>query len=338
MKQSVTMKDIADKLAISTVTVSKALSDKEGVGEDLRSVIKKTAEEMGYRYNVSAKALKEGRNYNIGVLIPSHYVDTSINADTFYLKMYKEVTSHLTQYGYSSILELVTEEMEERHILPQCVTGIKADGIIVLGQLSNAYLSELAQAEVQTVYLDFYDKQMDVDAIIMDNVYGSYMLTNYVVSMGHTKIAFVGSIYATASILDRYLGYYRSLLVNHLQVPADYRIEDRDAHGIYIDFQLPEDMPTAFVCNCDEAAYYLIDKLRSKGYRVPEDVSVVGFDNSSFAEYSSPKLTTVAVNVEAMTQAAVDTLLRKLGNEEKAPERKVIGGKLMIRESVSRVK
>lgn len=332
----ITMKDIAQKLGVSVVTISKAFNNKDGVSEDLRIQIKKTAEEMGYRYNSNAKALREGHCFNIGVIVASRYMDETENS--FYLKMYQNIIKYLTDYEYSGILEIITTEMEDGNELPRMVSRNKIDGLIVLGQMKAEYLLFIQKTGIHTVYLDFYNKTIDVDAIITDNIYGEYLLTNYLISKGHKKIAFIGNIYATASILDRYLGYYRSLLANRLEVNPDYLIPDRTDQGKFIEIPLPKDMPTAFVCNCDTVAYALIQKLKEKGYRIPEDISVVGFDNYSFGEYSTPKLTTVEVDVDAMTMLAVETLQKRIAGQAEKPSRKVISGTIIIRDSVAEAK
>lgn len=332
----ITMKDIAQKLGVSVVTISKAFNNKDGVSEDLRMQIKKTAEEMGYRYNSNAKALREGQCFNIGVIVASRYVDETENS--FYLKMYQNIIKSLTMYEYSGILEIISTEMEEENKLPRIVSNNKIDGLIVLGQMKAEYLLFIKNTGIHTVYLDFYNKTIDVDAVITDNIYGEYLLTNYLIGKGHKKIAFVGNIYTTASILDRYLGYYRSLLANRLEVNPDYLIPDRTDQGKFIDIVFPKDMPTAFVCNCDTVAYALIQKLKTEGYRVPEDISVVGFDNYSFGEYSTPKLTTVEVDVDAMTMLAVETLQKMIAGQAEKPSRKVISGTLIIRDSVAEAK
>lgn len=333
MLKTVTMKDIAMKLGVSTVTVSKALTDKEGVGDELRATIKEVAKQMGYRYTIGAKTQKTGKSYNIGIILESHYVD--VQNDAFYMKMYQNIIKILAKSNYSGIMELITQEMMKEAIMPNILVENKVDGIIVLGQIKSEYLKMVRDSEIPIVYLDFYDRQMEVDSIITDSVYGTYMLTNYIVSNGHTKIAFVGSIHATASILDRFLGYYRSLLVNNIPFREDYVISDRGDDGLFIELDLPEDMPTAFVCNCDELAYILMEKLKAKGYRIPEDISVVGFDNYTFAGYSSPRLTTVEVNVEAMAQTAVETLIKRILGEKYIQGRRVISGNLIIRDSVA---
>lgn len=336
MAKNVTMRDIAKKVGVSTVTVSKALTDKDGVGSELRAVIKATAEEMGYTYSGIGDGFRRGRSYNIGVIVEEHYVDNSTTVFPFYMKMYNSINKQMSQFHYSVIMEAITSKMLVEHRMPDIVTERKVDGVIVLGQMKSDYLKVLRENKLPVVYLDFYDRTMEVPSVINDNMYGTYMLTNYLVAMGHKKIAYVGSIDATASILDRYLGYYRSLLTHQLNMPDDYIIPDRDDEGYFIDFQMPKEMPTAFVCNCDGTANLLMKLLISRGYRIPQDISVVGFDNySAEFDYNLPKLTTIEVNIEEMTKNAVEMIIRLLKGEENLGGRKVISGKLIIRDSVA---
>lgn len=336
MAKNVTMRDIAKKVGVSTVTVSKALTDKDGVGSELRAVIKATAEEMGYTYSGIGDGFRRGRSYNIGVIVEEHYVDNSTTVFPFYMKMYNSINKQMSQFHYSVIMEAITSKMLAEHRMPDIVTERKVDGVIVLGQMKSDYLKVLRENKLPVVYLDFYDRTMEVPSVINDNMYGTYMLTNYLVSMGHKKIAYVGSIDATASILDRYLGYYRSLLTHQLKMPDDYIIPDRDDEGYFIDLQMPKEMPTAFVCNCDGTANLLMKLLISRGYRIPQDISVVGFDNySAEFDYNLPKLTTIEVNIEEMTKNAVEMIICLLKGEENLGGRKVISGKLIIRGSVA---
>ena len=334
MAKNVTMRDIAEKVGVSTVTVSKALTDKEGVGAELRNIIRKTAEEIGYHYSAGDTGFRKGRSYNIGVIVEDHFIDGDEIALPFYMKMYHNINRQLSQFQYSVIMEAITADMLKYKRKPNIIAEHKVDGVIVLGYINTEYLQIVRESGIPVVYLDFYDAEMKVPSVISDNVYGSYMITNYLISKGHRKMAYVGSIEATPSILDRYLGYYRALLNNNILLRQDYILPDRDKNGYNIEIKLPEDMPTAFVCNCDEVANSLIEQLMKKGYRIPEDISVVGFDNYSLSTFVKPKLTTVEVDIDEMTQTAVEMLIRQLKGEENVGGRKVICGKLIVRDSV----
>lgn len=333
--KNVTMKDIADRLNISTVTVSKALSDKDGVSNELREKIKNVAEEMGYRHNTLAKSIREGRSHNIGVLIADRFIRD--DGDAFYLKMYHSVVKALSKVNYYGIMEIVSSDSENKMTIPGIVSDHKVDGIIILGQMSIDYVNLIKSTDMPLILLDFYDEMLDVDSVISDSFYGSYKVTNHLLSLGHKNIGFVGNIFSTSSILDRYLGYYKALISNGLSLREDWIIPDRGEDGEYIDFRLPEQMPTAFVCNNDGVAYLFMDKLKKLGYSLPKEISVVGFDNDIFANISIPKLTTVEVDIDSMSETAVDAMIRKINGDKHAIGRKVISGKLVVRDSVAKV-
>ncbi|MDF2945273.1 MAG: transcriptional regulator [Herbinix sp.] len=331
MGKSVTMKDVAMQLGVSTVTVSKALTDREGVSDSVRETIKQKAEEMGYRYNFIGKSMKEGMNYNIGILVAEQFMHDS----AFYSKMYQTVVKDLLDYDYFGILEVVPDEAEKECRLPHVIQNNKVDGIIILGQMSRAYIEKIASSNIPFIFLDFNDDHFEVDTIVSDSFYGAYELTNYLFSIGHKDIGFVGNRNATTSIMDRYIGYYKSLLYNKLQLNEEWIINDRDEKGKFCELQLPIHMPTAFVCNCDEVAYSLILQLKKSGFRVPEDVSVVGYDNYIYATVSNPAITTVEVNVEAMSESAVNSILKRVRIPSGECSRKVISGRIIFRDSVA---
>ena len=330
MGKNITMKDVADRLGVSTVTVSKALSDKEGVSEVLRESIKQMAREMGYRYNALGRSMKEGRNYNIGILIAEHFM----SENAFYSKMYQTINRDLLSYNYFGIMELISEEAEKEGKIPQLLQNNKVDGIIMLGQMKRGYIQMIADSGIPFIFLDFTDDHFKVDTIVSDSFHGTYEITCHLIEQGHTRIGFIGNIGATTSIMDRYLGYYKALLENGLELRSDWVIADRDGHGKFRPILLPNEMPTAFVCNCDEVAYAFILQLKKAGYSVPDQVSVVGYDNYIYATLSEPAITTVEVNIEAMSEAAVSSILKRIKKPDSEYGRKVISGRIIYRDSV----
>lgn len=331
MKSNITMKDIANKLGVSSVTVSKALNDKEGVSDNLKLKIKKVAGEMGYRFNSAAKSIKDGLSYNIGVMIPQRF--TGMN-DSFYLRVYQEIAVQLDHYGYFGILNILSSDDEEELNFPRVYSENKVDGIIILGQISKKYIETVQNMDLPKLFLDFYDEHAMIDSIVTDNFYGAYELTNYLIQNGHRDIAYVGNVYSTSSIQDRFLGYYKSLLEHGLKFEDRLLLNDRDERGYYIDIELPDILPTAFVCNCDQVAYNLCERLTEAGYRIPEDCSVVGFDNDIYATLNSPPLTTVEVDIEQMARTAVKAIMEKVSNPNRRNGRVLVQGKIIYRNSV----
>lgn len=331
MRKSVTLKDIASELNVSIVTVSKALSDKEGVGDELREKIKQVAVKLGYQGIVSHKNGKDQKNCNVGIIVAEQFVRKDAS---FYLKIYQCVVKELAKRGYYGILEIVTPHAESQCIVPNIIADKKVNGIIIIGQLCDAYIEMVQSSSIPFLFMDYYDPHKDVDAVVFDNLYGMYLLTDYLISEGHKNIGYVGNVLATPSILDRYLGFCRALIKHQIPLVNEWLIDDRDENGDFIEFVLPKEMPTAFVCNCDETAYLLTSTLTKLGYRLPEEISVVGFDNYIYAELSTPKLTTVEVDIDVMSVTAAESIIRKITDKGFRLGRKEIHGKIVVRDSV----
>ena len=142
----------------------------------------------------------------------------------------------------------------------------------------------------------------------------------------------------TSSIQDRFLGYYKSILEYKLHFNNNWIISDRTDDNEWIDIILPEDMPTAFVCNCDKTALILIKKLKKIGYSIPEDYSVVGFDDSIHSVQSNPSISTVRVDLEEMARVTVKMISKKINDVDTQYGRVMIKGQLIMRDSVKNIK
>ncbi len=332
---NVTMQKIAELLDVSVVTVSRALNDKDGVSARLKAIIKQKAEELGYRPNIFAKGLKTQQSFNIGILIANRYIDTH---DAYYLNVYSEMVKKMVQLDYSGIMEILAKEDELENKLPHMYLERKIDGMIVLGQLENDYLKNLESIDIPLLYVDFYLNHSKIDSIVTDNFYSSYQLTTELIQKGHKEIGFVGNIFSTSSIQDRFLGYYKALLESHIVFNQGYLVSDRDGLGHLIDIKLPKKMPTAFVVNCDVIAYKFIETLNKNNYHVPNDVSVVGFDNSIYALLSPVEITTVDNNIVEMVDKAITIMVKKIKNPNRTYGRVLISGNIIKRSSSREIK
>lgn len=332
-KKKVRLSDIADRLNISTVTVSKALANKDGVGDDLRKQIKALAEEMGYKTKNTAGVSENGKlTGNIGILIPSRFFSKDYS---FYWYLFNHLSSELLNRNYYSIMELLSTEDEQNIILPRMLNDKKVDGIIILGQVSTNYIEAIHSHFDNFILMDFYTNQMSLDCVSNDDYYCSYMLTSYVISQGHKNIRFVGNFNATTSIRDRYMGFQKAMLENNIETTLKDIIDDRDPVSGKITIQLPQDnMPTAFVCNCDLCANELIHKLEGLGYRVPEDISVVGYDNYLFPGLSDIAITTYEVDLKEMARRGVNILIKKMNGDPYHKGISIVEGHLVVKDSV----
>ena len=178
------------------------------------------------------------------------------------------------------------------------------DGLILLGEPAKAYYRKVAQAGTPVVFLDFYDEQANADAVAGDNAYGTYRLTSHLIRRGHRKIGFVGSLKATSSIMDRFLGYYRAMLLNDLPVREDWIIPDRGASGVIVR---------------------------------PADISVTGFDDYPVGSENEIPLSTFRIDTDGMIRLAIKTLLDRCAGEMKPFGRFVISGQPVYRNSETEI-
>lgn len=325
----VTMRDLGKRLGVSAVTVSKALAGKPGVSEELRQKIVRLADELGY-VNPNAQPIRQEGGLDVGILIPSHF----FSSESFYALLYKELVQCLTEAGHFGLLELIPQDMQDDLTLPNLLRSRRVHALILLGQPDHAYMEMLVKQPLPVICMDFFDVNITADMVVGDSAGGTAMLTKHLIDQGHRDIAFYGEVNATSSIMERYLGYLSAMMSSGLSVPDDYRIADRNAQGTLIPLVLPEKRPTALVCNSDWSARWAIDQLRQQGLCVPEDISVVGYDDFDYTPPTVPALTTYRVDQVDMCRTVVRLISERCAGDTKPCCRTVVGGKCVFRDSV----
>lgn len=330
MGTKVTMADIAHTLGVSTVTVSRALAGKDGVGDAMREDILRLAADMGYQSKPPAKLQPEGET--VGILISCRFIG---KGQSFYWSMYERVLERLSEYDAFGILEPLKEEDESRGELPRLVRNGRVQSLLVIGHLEQRCQQALMTTGLPMVQIDEYTAGSSLDSVISDGYYGMYAITDYILRRGHRRLAYVGSVGATSSITDRYFGYCRAMQEWGLPVRQDWVLPDRKGGEVF-DVPIPEDLPSAFACSSDWVAQRLIQQLNQRGVRVPEDVSVVGFDGFAPSPLS-PELTTYAVDMEGMAAAGVAQLMERLADPGKPRELRIVPGHIQEGGSVRTV-
>ena len=328
MKTEPTMKDIADELNITVMSVSKALSGKEGVSSELRARIISKAEELGYKKGSQAK---ETQSKNIGILV----AERSLNANTTFMSIQQSLITQLSKLDYYGLTEIIPEETEHLLLEPKLLKDKKIDGFIILGQMKKEYLDFLKASSLPKVLMTFEFADETDGGIVCDNIYFGYTLTQYLYNKGYRKIGFVGNPLFDATVMDRYLGYHKALLLNNLKSNPDYIIEDVSRDGEEQGLFIPEDVPDAFICNDCRVAYKLIHQLEGMEFDVPEDIAVAAFDDGIYADFGIPKLTTFSVDYDEMARMAAESILSKIQDPSIRLGKKIILGKVIERESVT---
>ena len=325
MSKKVTMQDIADRLNITKVSVSKAINNQPGISEKMREDILETAKEMGYAKSVFTK--RDNGSYKFAIVSSKRFF---LEDEAFYTVIYYYLNKRCIEKGHTVFGYIVDEKTQQ---LPTQMLTERFDGIFIIGELSRTVLEKVDKLYGGKVTVDFCFR--DMDSVIIDNFTAGETVTKYLLEKGHKKIGFVGSVYHTVNICDRYFGYKKALMLARIPCQEEWNIVNNDEENQYmVDIKLPDELPTAFVCHCDKAAFYLIRTLEQQGKRIPEDISVLSFDNTDICDMAKPKLTSVAIDCKQLAITSYDQMIYRVKHPEKCPRKIYLGNKIVERESV----
>lgn len=339
-RKNVTMKDIAEQLGVSVNAVSLALNDRTGVGEDMKKKILDTAEELGY-LDQSVKYVKTYSNKNICILLKHRF----FRDFRFYGRILLGIEEEAKKSGYDVFIN--SFDMEE---VPACVEGHKVSGIIVLGKIEDAFLKRLKCYQLPVVLADYMSLEESTDSVVSDNRLGAYKMVSYLLKLGYTKIGYFGDTEYTPSTRDRFLGYQEAMqyylglgtfresikYVEQFSILTD--VEDyvirQDAEGLYEKFKKINAKPEALFCSNDELAVSLMRILQKKGYSIPKDIAIAGFDDIELSKMVSPALTTVHVQKKLMGKKAMQRLLYRMAHPKDEIEKTIMDVEIIERDSV----
>lgn len=307
----VSMQNIADRLQISKNAVSLALNGKPGVSDETRELVMALARKLKYGQMLTG----DSNCKNILVLIPEYIRNDS----HFYNDIYWSVDYRASQRGYNAIMTTVTKEMQQQCVLPPICIEMSFIGYMLIGVLKTEYVNFLISQNIICISVDHSYYGLGCKTVVTANIEGCYNLTQKVISFNHTKIGFVGSYKMTSSLYERWCGFQSALNDSGLQNDEKYHIVDNSPLETLLSnpqelcqkLRSFSEMPTAFVCGGDRIAIAMIDALKQLGYKVPEQVSVVGFDDIEMGSFVEPKLTTMHVQRKEMGRLSVDLLLKE---------------------------
>lgn len=308
----VRMKDIAERLDISVNAVSLAINNKSGVSEKTRQRILKAAEELDYLDSHPTMARKNQLNNICMMIEEKNFRDTR-----FYSRVILGIENEAKKSGYDVIVSFI--DMDSGAI-PSSIEQGKAAGIIIVGSVQDEYLSKALSYGIPTVLVDHASFSISTDAILTQNIPGAFMATKYLIDKGHIDIGFFGEKYLTLSFNERWIGYCEAMRQYNLPVIDDFCLTDSiDNYAVNNDYESVagilsnmKKLPTAWVCGNDSAAIILINALNSIGKNVPDDVSIVGFDDIDLCTIVSPNLTTIRVDKGLMGVNGVKKLLMRM--------------------------
>lgn len=338
---SIRAKDIAKKLGVSTTTVSLALNNKPGVSDKTRERILKEVESMGYETNIKLKPSASLKNIRF-ILFKNHGL---VVGDTpFFSKMIESIEGEARKNGFNIIISYLNRETNTREYVNQFADDENTAGIMLLAtEMEYEDIQTFTETKLPLLVLDNCFNDVHIDCVQIDNMEGAASAVNHFVACGHRDIGYIHSSAEINNFEQRYIGYKAALLSNGLEFdPGKVICIEPTIEGSYRDMKryLEENksLPKALFADNDILAMGASRALKEMGYKLPNDVSVIGFDDMPYCLMMRPMLTTVQVNNASMGIVAVRRLTDAIHGETDETVKIYVRTSLVKRNSVAEVK
>ncbi|MEL6306760.1 MAG: LacI family DNA-binding transcriptional regulator [Chloroflexota bacterium] len=341
MPKKPTLRDIAEYADVALSTVSQALNNKPGVSPEMRQHILEVAQKLGYRQKIVVEAPLTSDIKTIGLLTKRRHDDPPL-INPFYSQIIAGAERECSRHGISLMYANVeVDENSHAIALPAMLLDERVDGVIVVGAFLEETISHISKRAGQNlVFVDAYTNlNSTFDSVLIDNVEGASVAVTHLLDMGHHHIALVGSNTSSyPSIHERRTGYLNVVNQHNLEPliiesPLTRRAGYEAAKEI---MHTHAEVTAIFACN-DAVAFGVLNALQDEGLSVPEDMSVVGFDNIDLAQVVSPALTTIHVDKVMMGAMAVRHLRERALDPERTSLKTLITTQLIERDSVEKI-
>lgn len=331
----VTLKDIAQKVGYSVTTVSRALAGYDDVAEATRQVILKTADEMGYHPNITARRLQKQCTDTIGFIIPTHGPRF---ADPFFSELLAGIGNGAAEQELDLLVSTRAPGAEELKVYERMVREQRVDGLLVVRtRRQDQRIAYLIEHEFPFVAFGRSDLEADFPYLDVDGEAGMRQLTQHLIDLGHRRI---GHICAPPTLMfssHRMKGYKKALAASGIPFDASLvavgELTERSGYAVGQDFLTRDERPTAIIACNDLMALGAISAAQGLGLAVGRDVAVAGFDDIPLAEHSLPSLTTVRQPIYEIGQRVCEMLVRLLQEGTLEERHVVLKPQLVIRES-----
>lgn len=331
MKKYVTIKDIAKIAGVSVNTVSRALNDKPDVSEKTKKRVISIANELGYVKNFTASSLKQKESKIVGVVLAD-------SSNPFYAEVLKGIEAAARKYGYQIILCNTEREYKIEEEMIRVLIGRRVDGLIIGPvQTRNDDIKMLRDMSFPTVILGRHFEDVEIDEIYNNEIKGGYLATKHLIDRGRKKIIMLNGFLEKSPAKMRLEGYRKALeesgipfdesmvSIGDIDFSDGYkRINDIISEGVKFD---------AIFCYNDIMAFGVIKALQEKGYDIPCDISIVGYDDILYSKLVNPPLTTIRIKKYELGFEAFRMLINRLRGRRKRIKKVVLDVELVVRKS-----
>jgi LacI family transcriptional regulator len=332
---AVTLKDIARRVGVSVTTVSRALGGYDDVAEETRRRILQTAREMGYRPHIIAQSLQRQRTNTVGFIIPTAGPRFS---DPYFTEILTGIGNEAAEHEFDLLVSTRAPGSQEQEAYERMAGSRRVDGLLVVRtRCRDERITSLVESGFPFVAFGRSDLDLDFPYVDVDGTKGLDEATQYLIDLGHRRIAYISAPLNLMFANYRLAGYKRALERNGLPVQEGWIAIGRltQEHGYREGSKLLdlEPAPTAIIAANDLMALGVISAAQERGLAVGRDLAVVGFDNTPLAEHSHPPLTTVHQPIYDIGKLICRTLIQLIRNENPVQRQVMLEPTLVIRES-----
>lgn len=347
----ITLVDVAKKAEVSPSTVSRVINNKERISSKTKKKVLKAIQELGYippkrKYKSDRKKTRK-----VGIVFYDRFDRNNLSDAPFYNEVIKGVEQSLKN-NYQIVYNTVSGEVEkDANIIKNLITDPQLYGLILAGyDIEQEVILHIKDNNIPLVLVDNDFWKEKVDCVVNDNIEGAYNMTNHLIELGHSRIAFLSGSMKHLSLRERYQGYKKALKDaniihnNKMMMFCEKSLltvnDGYDAVSNLINYldKDKNDYPTAIFAANDELAIGAIKAVKDAGFSIPEDISVAGFDDISMAEHTTPALTTVRIFKGEMGRLTGKRLFDLMHNKNTRPIKSILSVEMVIRDSTGPVK
>ena len=340
-----TIRDIAKIANVSHSTVSRSLNDSDLIPVGTKNRIKKIAQDVDFEFNNNARSLSTSKTGTIGVIFPEYFDDPGSNF--FYSSLLKKIRWRLVEKGYDNIIDFSHNPFTKESNIKKLINKRKVDGLLVVdGGITKDdwdFIENSTTPNVLTHFTPLFADYPKVDYVSTDQFYGGYLACENLIKFGHKKILTFTNCnkeITDREFIDRTNGFIAALKDNSIAYTKNNIIETFitiDCAFEYVNQNINFiSQYTAIFAQTDLMAYGIIKALKKQGFKVPEDISIIGYDDVDLAQYMEPALTTIKQPIDNLAIIACDRLVKKIkAGKNKSNElfHKVINPELVLRDS-----
>lgn len=330
-----TIKDVAEKANVSVATISRILNNLGGYSEETRKMVMDVVEEMGYQRNAVARNLKVKETRTIGVLIPR--VST-----TYYVEILNGIEDYAHPKDYSVVICNVDSDWKRTSEYLRVLSERQVDGIIACSLPPREELYKMiVESNIPSVLVSSLSYRYSLPYVKVDDYQAAYCATCYLIEHGHKDIAMIGGLRKDPIAgAPRLNGFLQALKDNNIPVKENLIKEKGFSFndGVIGMEELLDEKEnfTAIFATCDDTAVGAVSVAHRRGLKIPDDISIVGYDNTNIAEMCYPPLTTLAQPLYEMGQKSVEMLFKRISSKEEV-ESRIMPFKIVERETVKKI-